>query len=308
MIPSNLKFSKLNSAGNDFICIDNTDGSLDPISKSEFCESFVRVLTQRGLGIGADGVIVACELNRHAGVDITARFLEPDGSEAWLCGNGTACFAYWAITSGLVKGPSVIIRTRAGIAEAQTSVEDPRFVTVCVPDPTDIRMSIPLQINNTRWEIDYVNTGVPHAVTYVEHLDRLDVAHWGKHLRHAPQFAPDGANANFVEILGEGRLAIRTFEFGVENETLACGTGSSAAAILAALRHNWPAEYMTGQKPVEVITRSGRSLWIRFVSHGNNQISDVCMQTRVAAIYDGTLRPEFKNDIEKLRESNEGKG
>ena len=238
MIPDQLKFTKLNSAGNDFICIDNTGGSLDPIAKSNFCEEFVRVLARRGLGIGADGVIVACDLNQHAGVDITARFLEPDGSEAWLCGNGTACFAYWAVQTGLVKGPRVTIRTKAGTAEAQIAVADPRLVTVCVPDPTELRHAIRLDIDGAEWEVDYVNTGVPHAVSYVENIDRLDVDHWGKHIRHHPEFAPRGVNANFVEILSEGRIMVRTFEFGVEDETLACGTGSAASADRKSTRLN----------------------------------------------------------------------
>ena len=298
MIPSELKFTKLNSAGNDFLCIDNTDGKLDPVSKSQFCEEFVRTLTRRGLGIGADGVIVACDLNKHTGVDITARFLEPDGSEASLCGNGTACFTYWAITSGLVKGPHVTISTRAGTADAQVAPEDPRRVTVCVPDPTGVRHNVRLPIDGHEWVVDYVNTGVPHAVAYVDNLDRLDVEHWGKHIRHHAEFAPGGVNANFVEILAEGRLAVRTYEFGVEAETLACGTGSAAAAILTTIRHEWAAEYRSGQKPVEVLTRSGRTLGIRFVWHGDEKVTDVCMQTRVDAVCDGVLRAELAEDLE----------
>jgi diaminopimelate epimerase len=297
MIPRPIRFAKFNSAGNDFVCIDNTSGFLDELAGTEPFAAFVRAICRRGLAVGADGVILACQIGSGDGVDVVARFLEPDGSEARLCGNGTACFTYWVISSGLLKGPEVKILTAAGTAQGKMADEDPQRIRVCVPDPSDLQMDIAIRTNSQEWLLDYVNTGVPHAIAYVNNLDELDVAHLGHDIRWHPQFAPRGVNANFVQTLDVGRIAVRTYEFGVEAETLACGTGSAAAAILTALRQQWPTEFLTGERSVEVLTRSGDTLQVWFVCKDGSNVTDVCLETRVRPVYDGTLRDEFINDV-----------
>ncbi len=297
MIPRPISFAKLNSAGNDFICIDNTDGRLDALLKSAACPKVVQKLCRRGLAVGADGTILACQVGRGPGVDIVARFLEPDGSEANLCGNGTACFTYWAVMTGLVNGPEVSILTRAGTAQGRIDADDPRRVRVCVPDPRDLQTDVMVEIRGQTWMLDFVNTGVPHAIAYVDDLANVDVARWGRQIRNHPTFAPQGVNANFVEILGVGHLAVRTFEFGVEAETLACGTGSAAAAILTALREDWPADYRAGEQPVKVLTRSGDELLIWFVCHDGVNVTDVCLESRVRPVFVGELHDAFVDDL-----------
>lgn len=297
MIPRPIRFAKLNSAGNDFICIDNTQGRLDALLTCRNCGQAIRALCRRGLSIGADGAILACQLGSGPGVDIVARFLEPDGSEANLCGNGTACFTYWAVTEGLVAGPEVQILTKAGTAQGRIDQEDPRRVRVCVPDPNDLTTDLTVDTRGQKWMLDYVDTGVPHAIAYVSDLNSVDVGRWGRLIRHHPRFAPRGANANFVEILDIGRIAVRTFEFGVEAETLACGTGSAAAAILTALREDWPAGYRTGSQPVTVVTRSGDELLVWFTCRDGVSVTDVCLETRVRPVYKGELYDAFVDEL-----------
>jgi len=297
MIPETIPFTKLTAGGNDFICLDNTTGRFDDLLQSPQLSRFVRSLCRRGLSIGADGLIFAGQLGNGDGVDICARFMEPDGSEAELCGNGTACFTYWVVQAGMVAGPEVDILTAAGAATGRVGTPDPRRVRVCVPDPRDVRFDLQLDIKGEPWTLDYVVTGVPHAIGYVTDLARLDVPHWGPGIRHHPHFAPRGTNANFVQVLDEGRIAIRTFEFGVEAETLACGTGASASAILAALRHEWPETYRTGDTPVRVHVQGGEVLNVWFVCHNGRDVTDVCLETGVRAIHDGVIRPELIREL-----------
>ncbi len=292
-----IHFSKLNAAGNDFICIDNTDGRFNPLIDNGLMVGFVHQLCNRGLGVGADGVILACQMGNGQGVDVVARFLEPDGSEARLCGNGMACFTYWLVAGRLLGGPEVTVLTGAGTATGRINADNPRRVRVCVPNPKDLRWNIVIDAAGSSWVVDHVDTGVPHAVVTVEDgLADLAVDQVGRAIRHHPAFEPDGVNANFVQILGVGQLAVRTFEFGVEAETLACGTGSAAAAILTALRQHWPREYLTGQRPVEVTVRSGATLLVWFEFGANGQVSDVCLETLVTPVYDGRLAEAFIAD------------
>ncbi|NOY81486.1 MAG: diaminopimelate epimerase [Kiritimatiellaeota bacterium] len=301
MDTSEVIFTKLTAGGNDFICIDNTSGHFDGFLESSRLRPWISALCRRGLGVGADGVIFAGERGGGGGVDICARFLEPDGSEAELCGNGTACFTWWCLEKGLVHGPEVRILTAAGTAIGKAVEGRPGRVLVCVPDPRDLRLGLRLEVKCETWEVDYVVTGVPHAVAYVEDLAQLDVAHWGPGIRHHPRFAPRGVNANFVQVLDVGLLAIRTFEFGVEAETLACGTGSAAAAITTCLRYEWPEPFRRGDRPVRVQVRGGETLFIWFVCTDGKRVTDVCLETRAQAVYEGRILPEFHREVDRCR-------
>ena len=300
MIPDRIEFTKMTAGGNDFICLDNSERAFSELINSEHWPGFVRSLCRRGLSIGADGVIVACERGSAGGIDIIARFLEPDGSEADLCGNGTACFTYWIVGKGLVDGPEVTILTAAGMARGRIADEEQGRVVVCVPDPRDLRMGLELNVKGETWQLDYLQTGVPHAVTFVDSLEHLDVDHWGPGIRYHSHFQPHGVNANFVKVLTEGHIAVRTYEFGVEDETLACGTGSVASAIITCLRYGWPRKYGTAEEPVLVDVRGGETLRIWFVCHDDGRITDVCLETRARAVYDGTFRPEFTGELREL--------
>ncbi len=295
MIPCNVTFVKLNAGGNDFICLDSTHGQYRELLESDRLAFVVQRLCRRGLGVGADGVLFAEPPMPGNDAHIRARFLEPDGSEAELCGNGTACFTHWALHENLVAGSEVIIATDAGDARARVHPEEKDRVRVCIPDPRDIRRNRDIEVKDEAWTVHSLVVGVPHAVTFVEDLAALDVAHWGPGIRHHSAFSPRGANANFAEILEEGHIAVRTYEFGVESETLACGTGAAASAIVACLQHDWSEPYWRGEAPVRVEVRGGETMRVWFVRETNETITDVCLETRVCAVYEGRIRCEFAN-------------
>ncbi len=289
-----IEFAKLSGSGNDFICIDNCDGRYDAlIAAPKDVERFAQTLCRRGLGVGADGVIFACTvdpgLREHA--DIAARLFEADGTEAELCGNGTACFVHWVLANRMVQKDQVDILTPAGVVIGRDA--DAVYTRVCIPIPRDLQRDVHLRLAGTPWTCDYVVVGVPHVTTFVEDIDTVDVARWGPLLRHHERFAPRGVNANFAQVLGEGELAIRTWEFGVEGETLACGTGSTACAILAALRNGWGREFATGERPIRVRARSGDVLRVYFARTDDGTFTDLCLETVTRCMYVGTVCEEL---------------
>ena len=203
-------------------------------------------------------------------------------------------------------GPDAFgLSPEAGLATArvQASVSVGRSLAQWLDRPEGLQMNIDLQVNGEVFECDYVVTGVPHTVCRVDDLARLDVEKFGRLFRHHPAFAPRGVNANFVQVLGEGDIAVRTYEFGVEGETLACGTGSASAAIITALREKWGEDYRLGRKPVLVHARGGDVLRIFFTADQQDNIVDVCLETRVRLIYTGVLGPDMMQALEPGPES-----
>ncbi|MCJ7544581.1 MAG: diaminopimelate epimerase [Phycisphaerae bacterium] len=286
-----IEFAKLSGSGNDFICLDGRDGRFDELlAEADRVGHFAKVLCRRGLGVGADGVIFATAPEAEGMADLGARHFEPDGSEATLCGNGTACFVRWADDDGWGAGQELRVLTAAGVVRGRRS--DGQYVRVCIPLPEDMRTDLPLRAGGQRWTCDYVVTGVPHVLAYVDDAAAIDISHAGPLLRHHPMFAPLGANANFVQVLREGELALRTFETGVEGETLACGTGSAAAAIMAARRFGWDKAYLSGQKPVLIHARSGDVLRVYF-EISDDAVRDLCLETVVRYLYRGVLHADL---------------
>lgn len=285
-----IEFAKLSGSGNDFICIDNRHGRYDALlADAAKVGHFARTLCRRGLSVGADGVIFGCQ-SEMPQAHLASRFFEADGSEAELCGNGVACMARWAMDQGWGPRETVKILTQAGVVTGKPS--DGLYIRACIPLPVNMQRSLDVPVLGKTWRCDYVVTGVPHLVVEVDSADDFDVARWGPALRHHPQFAPRGVNANFVHVLGEGEIANRTYEFGVEGETLACGTGSAAAAILTALRLNWRQSILAGEEPVRVHTRGGDVMRVYFTLQSGGHVDDVCLETVVRFIYSGTLHAE----------------
>jgi diaminopimelate epimerase len=307
-----IEFSKLSGSGNDFICIDNRDGRFDGvISAPARASAFAMALCRRGLGIGADGLIFACDSEIEEVSDVQARFFEPDGSEAELCGNGTACFVHWLTSTGRLPQRELKILTPAGVVLGRDA--DGKYVRVCIPLPEHIQLGLTLTTDGQRapgapwgrplgslsdgadrqWTYDFAVTGVPHMVTYVDDLTKIDMPHWGPALRYHDKFQPRGVNVNFVQVLGEGNIAVRTWEFGVEGETLACGTGAAAAAVLAAMRFSWPQKFRTEEAPVLVKSTGGDTLRVYFSIDQAGTVGDLCLETIVRAIFQGTLSQEM---------------
>ena len=227
-----LPFVKLHGNGNDFVLIDEhakmrVPGAMKP--------EFARLYCDRRFGIGADGILF---LAKGTSGDLAMRLFQPDGSEAEMCGNGVRCFAKYAVDSGYV-GEAFVVETGAGPIPVEARYDDGAFeATIGMPDPAFDRPSIPASgTGEYREEIGGLsvyaaNTGVPHAVVVVDELDSIEIAVVAPPIRHHASF-PNGANVNFVQITGSGSIRIRTFERGVEAETLSCGTGATASAAVA---------------------------------------------------------------------------
>ena len=290
-----IQFAKLCGSGNDFVCIDARDGRFDAMlgSPERLC-SLVRAMCRRGVGVGADGVIFAIAPEIEGVADIAARFFEADGSEVELCGNGTACFAAWMFANGWAgtdPAEDFRILTTAGVIRASKC--EGQYIRVCIPTPEQLQRDVEVSLTGVPWWCDFAVVGVRHVVSYVDDVASIDLARLGPALRHHDRFAPRGVNANFAQIVGKGRIILRTWEFGVEGETLACGTGSAAAAVLSAIRFGWPAEFLNGERPVEVTARSGDVLRVFFSMTDDGQVDDICLETTVRFIYSAVLGDEF---------------
>jgi len=244
-----LPFVKMSGAGNDFVII-------EPKTLKDY-RRLARRICHRTSGIGADGLIL---LEKSKRADFRMRIINADGTEAEMCGNGVRCLASYIHTFKKVKKQSLSIETKAGIIITQVSGQTAR---VRLSDPKNHQVHLPLKINNRTLRVHYIDTGVPHVVLFVDNLNGTDVKTIGRKIRLHKQFAPKGANVNFVEQLGPGRIAVRTYERGVEDETLACGTGSAAAALVTYTQAN-PCIRVKKNKLISVQTTGGDILKIRF--------------------------------------------
>jgi diaminopimelate epimerase len=264
-----LRFTKMNGAGNDFILLDNRAGDL-ALTR----EQIARVC-DRHRGVGADGVLL---LERAAnGADFRMRYYNADGGEAEMCGNGARCFARFANrTAGPLQ--SLSFETPAGVIGAKLKGE---LVTLQMSQPNDMRLGLEVPVEGEKIRASYVDSGVPHVVVPVAKIEEVDVRSLGSALRHHSMFAPRGANANFSEQRGPRRIAIRTYERGVDDETLACGTGVVASAILFAANEN-----VAG--PIEVLVRGGDTLQVDFTRSGD-QFRDVTLTGPADFVFDGTI-------------------
>ena len=245
-----LPFTKMTASGNDFILINNFNAQV-PEGAGSF---LAQKLCRRALSVGADGLILI-ERPRSQGACFRWRFFNADGSEAEMCGNGGRCAARFAVEEGLCP-QELAFETLAGLIRAEVKG---RQVKIQLTPPRDLRLDFELSLPEGALAASFVNTGVPHAVVIVppEELQDLPVKELGARIRHHETFEPSGTNANFVAVLGPQKIAVRTYERGVEDETFACGTGATAAALISALKG-------LVTPPVEVLTKGGEILKIFF--------------------------------------------
>ena len=241
-----IAFAKLSGAGNDFVLIDNRQNVV-PDNLSEF---IIKVCAHR-LSVGADGVLL---VENSDVADFKMRYFNSDGGEAETCGNGARCIARFVYSEGIVKSDKMTFETKAGLYSAE--IKD-KAVKLGMSDATGLRLSFPIKLSDGIHTISFVNTGVPHAVFFVDDLDSTDVFKLGRETRYHNDFAHKGTNANFIKIKDKSNIDIRTYERGVEDETLACGTGGIASAIAAS------AVGIT-VSPVTMHTRGGFPLKIYF--------------------------------------------
>jgi diaminopimelate epimerase len=214
-------FSKYEGAGNDFVLIDNRSLSFDPSLVSRLCN--------RKWGIGADGVIL---LQLDPSVDLRMRIFNSDGGEVESCGNGLRCFVQFALSLNL-SPKRIAMHDRiveAFFHEGQVGIR--------LGEPRNLCLNLPLTYDGVSHTVHFVNTGVPHVVSFTSDLDSLDINSLGKKIRHHPAFSPQGTNVNFAFLQPDCSLFVRTFERGVEAETLACGTGAAAVGVIASQIYN----------------------------------------------------------------------
>ena len=259
-----IEFIKMVASGNDFIVIDQQRGS--PIQR---LSSFARQICNRKYGVGADGLLIL-EKSRIANVKM--RIFNPDGSEPDMCGNGIRCVALYAAQK------QINIQTKAGIIRVNLNRDKAKLK---ISQPKDIKLDLPIKINRCPVRLNLINTGVPHAVIFVEGLDKIDVVNIGRQIRFHKRFLPEGVNVDFVQILDDNNITIRTYERGVEDETLACGTGVVASALLLVTRYSLLA---TGG--INVHTRSGEILSVEF-NRINGRFKDVWLEGKAKMVYKG---------------------
>jgi diaminopimelate epimerase len=244
-----IPFVKMSGTGNDFIVIDNRAGLVKP----EEMPLFAAGVCHRQNSVGADGLIL---IEEDPELDFAWRFFNADGTEPAMCGNGSRCAARFAFLEGIAR-EKMVFRTGAGAIAAE--VKGAR-VRVALTPAHGLMARFSLPIDGREWDAGFIDTGVPHAVILVPagpELDRLAVDELGRKVRFHPRFGAAGANANFAAVADRHTLHLRTYERGVEGETLACGTGAVASALVCAARG-------LVESPVSVVTRGGETLKVHF--------------------------------------------
>ncbi len=275
MVSFPIPFEKMSGTGNDFVIIDNRLLGILPEEQPELA----RKICRRMFSVGADGLIF---IEDSTIADFAWNFYNADGSVAEMCGNGSRCAARFAFRHK-IAGRKMQFETLAGIVVAEVGEEE-AVVRVKLPPPRDFRLGLSLLIGEKERSVGYVDTGVPHAVIFVEE-DDVPVETWGRMVRFHQLFEPRGANANFVRVLPDGRIKVRTYERGVEAETMACGTGAVASALFAAMQKGLPS-------PIEVITSGGEMLTILFDLFDGPVAENVFLQGPARLICTGNLTAE----------------
>ncbi|HBD09016.1 MAG TPA: diaminopimelate epimerase [Syntrophobacteraceae bacterium] len=267
----------MTGSGNDFILIDNRNGKID----SDRCRDLVKKSCRRKLSVGADGLIL---IENDPEVDFRWRFFNADGSEAEMCGNGARCAARFAYLNGIVTKERLAFRTMAGVIEAEI-LEDK--VRIQATSPRELMLNLTIESDGRTFLVHFVNTGVPHVVILlnsVADLEATEVFRWGRALRYHEHFQPAGTNVNFIAVQDAHQLMVRTYERGVEDETLACGTGAIASALITAA-------HQRVTSPVQVLTRSQEILTIHFQRQGSD-FDDVRLEGAAKVVYEARLWDE----------------
>lgn len=268
-----IPFWKMNGAGNDFILIDHRQ----PLVPVELMPTFARLVCRRRFSVGADGLFF---LEPSSKADFRWRFFNADGSEAEMCGNGARCVARFAYMNGIAAA-CMRFETLAGIIEATVADTE---VTISMTAPHSWQFDLEVEVSGRTIIVHSVDTGVPHAVVFVEDIDATDVVGLGRQLRYHSAFAPAGTNVDFVGITGDG-LRVRTYERGVEDETLACGTGVVASALIASAKGK-------AGTSVSLLTSGGSTLGVQFTRAKNGKVQEVLLKGPTALIYKGELTAE----------------
>jgi diaminopimelate epimerase len=278
-----IPFTKLSGTGNDFIIIDHREPFITEADQSDFA----RLVCRRRFSVGADGLIL---IENSATADFRWQFYNGDGSRAEMCGNGARCAVRFAYEKNIAQA-AMRFETDAGEIEAFVLGASADSVKIRLTAPEDLRLNIPLSIGRMEQTLHFINTGVPHTVVLVKDAAMAPVADWGREIRIHADFQPGGTNANFTQVLANDTLMVRTYERGVEGETMACGTGAVASALVAALLEQ-------ANPPVTVITSGGEQLTIHFSLQGEGSerqldlAAGIFLEGPVHSVYQGKMGPD----------------
>jgi diaminopimelate epimerase len=264
-----ISFVKMSGSGNDFVVFDNRTKKI-----GENVGEFVRHVCTRKVGVGADGVLL---IERDRDSDFFMRYINADGSEAEMCGNGGRCAALFALAKG-IAGRKMRFRSDDGMHEAAVLGDS---VRLRMREPVQVDLEVPLILSGRELSASFVNTGVPHVVILVEDVEKIDVLELGREIRHLPRFQPQGTNADFAQARGDESIQVRTYERGVECETLACGTGCVAAALVTALKRGFTS-------PIACLTAGGEVLKVWFERKGDT-LSRIFLEGSAVFVYEGKL-------------------
>ncbi len=236
-----INFLKMSGSGNDFVVVDNRRKIIaNPAA-------FAKKYCHRKFGVGADGLLLVEKSKKY---DFRMVYFNSDGSRAAFCGNGSRCISLFAFTNGIAP-KKMIFDSDAGVICSE--VKQGGTVKVRMPEPKGILLDLAIDVDGKKYRAAFANTGVPHTVIFVRDIENTDVEALGGKIRRHKMFAPAGTNVNFVKLLGKNKISVRTYERGVEGETLACGTGSVASAVISILK-----KYAAS--PVSAATRGGEIL------------------------------------------------
>ncbi|MGO8675331.1 MAG: diaminopimelate epimerase [Limisphaerales bacterium] len=260
----------MNGAGNDFVLVDGRSQAVK-VTREQ-----VVALCDRHRGIGADGLVVLrpCASGK---ADWAWEFYNSDGSMGEMCGNAARCFARYVQRQTGGKA-DLTFQTEAGVITARFEAS---LVTVNLTAPEGLRLNERVPLSAATPTVHFVNTGVPHAVLFVPDADKAMVREMGPELRRHPHFGPRGANVNFVQVLGPNRIRVRTFERGVEGETLACGTGVTASALITSRIHGFGS-------PIKVRVQGGDELEVSF-KEAKGQFTDVRLTGPAQFVFEGRI-------------------
>ena len=265
-----MEFLKITGSGNDFILIDNRNNILKRKSQR------AKKLCDRKSGIGADGMIL---LEQSSKADFKMRIFNSDGSEAEMCGNGLRCFIRFIKEQKISSKKSLDVETKAGIYLARISGNNVTVKMFLLGKPKN---NISISLGKTKVTGHHVDTGVPHTIIFVPDVDKVDLVNMGPKIRYHSIFKPRGTNVDWVELINKKTIKVRTYERGVEAETLSCGTGVVASAVISFLLEKV-------DSPVNIITASGDTLKV-FLA--DKSLTEILLQGPTTYIFKGTEGPD----------------
>ena len=279
-----ISFTKMSGAGNDFVVVDNRSGIISDPSV------FTISVCNRRLGIGADGVLLV-ETSTKA--EFMMKYYNADGSNAGMCGNGGRCIAKYAFDNGIVTKEQFKFEAFGHFYDA-SRIESTVY-ELKMKDPVGFKPNQEIKLDQKNIKGNYLNTGTDHTVIFLEdnpgigELESADILNLGRSIRFHKVYQPLGTNVNFVTKRDSNNIKIRTYERGVEGETLACGTGSVASALLSALKFGM-------KSPINVNVLSGSVLYIGFEKDETNSFKNVTLKGPAETVFEGIV--DLQNSFE----------